>query len=284
MATAAEIQAHYDVDNEFYAIFLDRDYRTYSCAVWEGAETLERAQQQKLARIARFADVKTDDSVLDIGCGWGGMMKYCREELLARETVGLTLSKAQCDYVARTAPAPISIHLCSWRDYERGGAPFDALVSIGAFEHFASLHDRRQGRQVAIYRDFFRQCQRLSRPAARLGLQTIVAAKNPDSMQSARDARFLLSDIFQGTALPRVSEIHEAMEGLYEEQQSVMIGQDYAKTLTHWQRRLEAQREHVIARYGSELFERYCRYFVAARRSFENGYIDLRQMSLRRLS
>jgi cyclopropane-fatty-acyl-phospholipid synthase len=280
MATAQQIQAHYDVDNDFYRLFLDRDYRVYSCGVWADAETLEQAQINKLQRMAGFANLSPGAAVLDIGCGWGGMMRYATETCAAREAVGLTLSQAQLSYVLELSLPKLAVHLQSWADYENPGY-FDAVVSIGAFEHFASLQDRRDGRQLDIYRNFFRRCLSVSKPNAMLGLQTIVTARMPNTRQSVQDARYLLGSIFHGTALPWVHEIRQAAEGLYEEVDAKMIGADYGRTLQHWQWRLESQRAAVVTSYGDELFQRYQRYFEAARRSFDGGYIDLRQMSFR---
>ncbi len=76
MATAEDVQFHYDVHNDFYALFLDSSFRAYSCGVWEQAATLEEAQQDKIRRLCDFAKIESDKTVLDIGCGWGGLMRY----------------------------------------------------------------------------------------------------------------------------------------------------------------------------------------------------------------
>src|SRR5579872_6557576 len=101
MATTDDIKFHYDVDNDFFKLFLDDKYRIYSCGVWEAADSLEDAQENKLKRIADFANIKKGNRVLDIGCGWGGMLDYCLDVRDAKNVMGITLSKAQYEYIVK---------------------------------------------------------------------------------------------------------------------------------------------------------------------------------------
>lgn len=281
MATAQEIQSHYDVDSAFYALFLDRPRMVYSCGVWEGADDLERAQENKLGRMERFAGIKPGQRVLDIGCGWGGMLEYALERYQAAEASGLTLSRDQYGYIASKRIPRARVYLESWEDWE-ASSPFDAIVSIGAFEHFASLDDRKAGRERAVYRKFFETCARLSTRSARLGLQTIVTQNRPTTLQGVKDVRYLLENVFPGSALPNVSDIQAAITGIYEIEELRTIGMDYVRTLAEWNRRLRANMERILAGYGENIFRHYDQYFSAARSGFELGYTNLVQISLRK--
>jgi len=281
MATAQDIQYHYDVHNDFYALFLDTAFRAYSCGVWAQASTLEEAQQAKVQRLCDFAEIKVGHSVLDIGCGWGGVMRYAIEMRQAQRVHGLTLSKDQNDYIKHQDHPSISVDLQSWQEFKPPSDKYDAIVSIGAFEHFASRADRLSGQQREIYRQFFMRCRALSTQSAHLGLQTIVTARHPNNLQEMRDARYLLDKVFPGSALPSISDVQAAYLDVYELLEFRRIGKDYARTLAAWRERLEASRPHAIQAFGEDTFNHYVHYFNAAQRSFEAGVTDLLQVSLR---
>jgi cyclopropane-fatty-acyl-phospholipid synthase len=280
LATLDDIQFHYDVDNDFYMLFLDREFRAYSCGVWDGSITLEDAQRAKIDRICRFAHVTPASRVLDIGCGWGGLMERAISAHGAQLAHGLTLSNDQLTHIAQHGSPQVGAALESWLDH-RPEQLYDAVTSVGAFEHFVSREERLAGRQIDIYRNFFATCRRLSTPHAWLGLQTIVAARNPATLQEARDARYLLDKVFPGSALPAESDIHASSAGSYEVAEIHRIGRDYARTLACWRERLLAQRRVASERFGHEVVEHYLRYFDAAERSFSSGVTDLVQASLR---
>lgn len=284
MATAEDVQFHYDVHNDFYALFLDSSFRAYSCGVWDQAATLEEAQQAKIRRLCDFAKVEPGKTVLDIGCGWGGVMRYAIEVRKAQSAHGLTLSKDQHSYIKQLDHPSVSADLQSWQEYENKSCKFDSIVSIGAFEHFASREDRLGGKQREIYRQFFMNCRKFSNQDAHLGLQTIVSSRNPTSLQEIRDARYLLDKVFPGSALPSISDVQAAYLDVYELLQFRRIGKDYAKTLTVWRERLEESREHAIEAFGEYTFNHYVHYFKAAERSFDAGVTDLLQVSLRPLN
>jgi len=283
MASQAEIEYHYDINTDFFAAFLDTKYRVYSCGVWKRAATLEEAQQDKLDRICRFAGVTRRHRVLDVGCGWGGLMRRAVERFSAASAHGLTLSCDQFRYLREQSFPRTTVELRGWSETQFPAGAFDAIASIGAFEHFASRQDRAAGRQRAVYRRFFEWCSDVSAPDAAVGLQTIVTARQPAQLSEVRDTRFLLQEVFPGSALPTISDIQAAVQDLYEISDARRIGGDYARTLAEWRQRLEREQRWLRERFGDRLVEHYRSYFMAAERSFQSGVVDLVQLSLRKV-
>ena len=277
MATQQDIAQHYDVHNDFYSLFLDREHRAYSCGVWDNATTLEQAQTNKLDRICRFAGITIGDKIIDVGCGWGGLMQYAISEFGAESALGLTLSEDQFDHVSHQAGPSIQITLQPWQDYETE-VKFDAVVSVGAFEHFASLKDRANGNHVKIYKEFFDWCRNVSTEDAMIGLQTIITSRKPANLRELRDTKYLLKYVFPGTASPSFTDIEAAIAGRYEITQQRKIGSHYSRTLIEWQKRLRENEAEILKRFGNQLFEHYDRYFSMALRGFESGLLDLLQV------
>ncbi|ARV19181.1 Cyclopropane mycolic acid synthase MmaA2 [Curvibacter sp. AEP1-3] len=280
MATKEDIQFHYDVDNNFYQSFLDKTYRAYSCGVWRTAETLELAQQHKLDRLCRFANVSRGDAILDVGCGWGGLMERAIQKFGASSAHGLTLSADQTSFIKELARPDISVDLRSWQDFNSFTNHYDAIISIGAFEHFASLEDRQLNRHRDVYKKFFQWCRKVSKDDAHVALQTIVTSRQPRTLSEVRDTRYLLEKVFPGSALPSISDIQASVSDVYEISSAKRIGLDYARTLSHWEARLKEHEQETINNYGRPLYDHYMSYFSQARRSFEAGVVDLYQISL----
>lgn len=283
MASKADIEHHYDVDNEFFALFLDKKYRAYSCGVWKKASDLEQAQEDKFKRLCQYANVSQSDKVIDIGCGWGGLLHYIIDHYPNSQVHGLTLSTQQFEYVNQDRNQNLSVDLRSWQDFSAPGHKFDSIISIGAFEHFASFNDQAGSRQRDIYQSFFDWCQSISTSEAQIGLQTIVISRAPNSLSELRDSRYLLNNVFPGSALPTISDIQAAIIDKYEISAVSRIGLDYARTLNEWKQRLVFNKDVIIERYGQSLFDHYSIYFDAAQRCFESGYVDLYQVSLKRV-
>jgi len=283
MATKADIEHHYDVDNNFFALFLDKKYRAYSCGVWKSAVDLDQAQAHKLDRLCRYANVQSGHHVIDVGCGWGGLMKHVVEKYPDTHVHGLTLSTEQFKYVKGNPDPKLSVELSAWQEYPAPERKFDAIISIGAFEHFASFEDHAASRQRDVYRSFFDWCLSISTSSAQIGLQTIVINRAPNSISELRDSRYLLDKVFPGSALPAISDIQAAIIDKYEISSVRRIGLDYARTLSEWNNRLILNEGNIIECYGQQLFDHYRTYFDAARRCFETGYIDLYQASLSRV-
>jgi len=233
---------HYDLDERLYRLFLDRDMQ-YSCAYFEhwGA-SLEEAQLAKKRHIAAKLLIEPDQSVLDIGCGFGGMALYLARNLGAR-VVGVTLSSEQHAVATRRVEQAglqerIDIRLQDYRDVE---GPFDRIVSVGMFEHV--------GR--AGFDEFFGHANRLLGDDGVALLHAIGR-----SGHSQPTGSWVKKYIFPGGYLAPVSEVSESIErqGLLTADIEI-LRLHYAQTLRLWRERFGRRRDEAKALYD----ERFCR-------------------------
>jgi len=236
---------HYDLNGRLYSLFLDRD-RQYSCAYFpHGDETLEEAQAAKKRHIA--AKLKLDRpglTVLDIGCGWGGMALTLARDYGAYVT-GITLSEEQLHEArARAAAEGLEDRVTfELMDYRAVDETFDRIVSVGMFEHVG----------VPNYQAYFNTIKKCLAPDGVAILHSIgrfagAAITNP----------WIQKYIFPGGYSPALSEVTPAIEksGLLMTDIEI-LRLHYAKTLVHWRRRFAANRDAIAALYD----ERFCRMF-----------------------
>src|ERR1700730_9536524 len=136
-ATVGAVRFHYDMPTPSYELWLRRSM-SYSCALFSDdmAEDLDTAQLRKLDYMASQARIKESSRVLDIGCGWGGMMKRVSSHYGAQEVIGLTLSAAQAEWIRRDPPPRTTVHIEGWENHSLAER-YDAIVSAEALEHFA---------------------------------------------------------------------------------------------------------------------------------------------------
>jgi cyclopropane-fatty-acyl-phospholipid synthase len=275
-AAAAAIRHHYDVGNEFFALWLDSSL-TYSCALRESPDdTLEVAQQHKLRHHLDAVRADTAGAVLDIGCGWGSILQRLAEDHRVARSVGLTLSGEQAAFVRSRAYPGVEVRTQSWLDYEPD-TRFDGIVSIGAFEHFARPEDA-PAEKVRVYRDFFTRCRDwLSPGRGVLSLQTIAYA----NMSPADASRFIQQEVFPNADLPRLAEITAAAEGLFEVQSLDNGRLDYAWTCAEWARRLRRHRTAASRLVGPDMVARYERYLTLSALGFRMGKLQLLRIVLR---
>ena len=268
-ASKRNVAHHYDLSDRLYDLFLDAD-RQYSCAYFtDPANSLEQAQQDKLAHIAAKLAIEPGMRVLDIGCGWGGMALYLNRKLGA-EVTGVTLSEEQLKVArARAAEAGVSDKVrFELIDYRHVAGQFDRIVSVGMFEHVGPPN----------YRTFFRKCFELLTPQGVMLLHTIGRASEPGVTD-----KWTLKYIFPGGYNPALSEIVRGYEGLR------MICTDievlrlhYAHTLEQWYHRTTAAREAIIALYDERFFRMWQFYLAGALAAFRYGALVNYQLQFAR--
>ena len=146
-ASQDAIAHHYDVGNDFFALWLDRS-RTYSCAWYDDDQpTLEEAQDRKHDRLIEQAHAAGARRVLDVGCGWGALLRRLVDHHGVGAATGLTLSVEQARSIAEHADDRIDVRVENWADHSPS-EPYDAIISIGAFEHFAGYNMPRSGKKA----------------------------------------------------------------------------------------------------------------------------------------
>ena len=249
---------HYDIGNELYALFLDKDLQ-YSCAYFtDPSNGLEQAQFDKKAHIAAKLDLRPGLRVLDIGCGWGGMALFLHR-VAGVDVLGITLSQEQLKVAReRAAAAGVSDHVkFALVDYRLLDGRFDRIVSVGMFEHVGAAH----------YEEFYAKCRELLTDDGVMLLHTIGklgGAGTPDP--------FTDKWVFPGYHLPSLSQMCSASEKVK------MIVSDvetlrlhYAYTLRHWLNRALKARAKIEAMYDERFFRMWEFYLAGGIVMFENG-------------
>lgn len=266
------ISSHYDVSNAFYALWLDQR-RVYSCAYFMQADdTLERAQEQKLDHICRKLDLKPEQRLLDIGCGWGGLILWAAEHYQVRAT-GITLSQNQHDYVQeeiqkRGLQDRVQVHLMDYRDVPEDEA-FDKIASVGMFEHVGQ-HNLPK---------YFAKIYRLLKPGGLVLNHGITSSGLDTEGLGSGISDFIEQYVFPGGELVHVSQVIESLSthGL-ECWDAECLRPHYARTLWHWVDRLEANAEEAKKLVGEEKYRVWQIYMAGSAHAFERGWMSLFQI------
>jgi cyclopropane-fatty-acyl-phospholipid synthase len=239
---------HYDLDNDLFDRMLD-DTMSYSCGYWAQANTLEQAQQDKLALICAKLQLQPGMRLLDIGCGWGSLMRYACEHH-GVVCVGITVSKEQQAWAQSTSKNwPVRCELTDYRQFNVDGRQrFDRVASVGMFEHVG----RRN------YRTFFQVARRSLANDGLLLLHTI--GQNQSGQVSDP---WIERYIFPNGVTPAAAEICTACEQDFVVEDLHNFGADYDKTLMAWLSRFDAAWPGLQARYP-ERFRRMWRYYLMA--------------------
>ncbi len=275
----ANIQAHYDISDDFFALFQDPS-RTYSCAYFEPPDaTLEQAQLAKVDLNLDKLQLQPGMTLLDIGCGWGATMKRAIERYDVN-VVGLTLSKNQHAYSQQLLDGIDTdrshrVLLHGWEEFHQ---PVDRIVSIEAFEHFGFEH----------YDDFFKNCFDILPDDGRMTIQSSVSFHPYDlhargkklTFETARFIKFILTEIFPGGRLPTTEMMVEHGEKAgFTVPEAISLRPHYIKTLKTWGDALEAHRDEAIAITSEQVYDRYMKYLRGCEYYFTDEGLDVSLVS-----
>ncbi|MDR3372753.1 MAG: class I SAM-dependent methyltransferase [Ancalomicrobiaceae bacterium] len=277
---AEQIQFHYDVSDDFYALWLD-PRRVYSCAYYLLPDTtLAEAQAAKLDLICRKLDLKSGERFLDIGAGWGGLLIWAAENY-GVEATGITLSKNQFAHVSRLIEDKglgnrVRVKLLDYRDLN-GGEVYDKIASIGMFEHVGA----------AKMRGYFAKMKSLLEPGKVLMNHGITSSGLDGAQIGSGLGDFIERYIFPGGELLHISQVlREAAAAGLETVDVENLRPHYAKTLWAWSDALEAQlaeAERVLTatagkERGGKILRAYRLYLAGCAMAFEHGWVALHQI------
>jgi len=258
---------HYDVGNDFFALFLDESM-TYSCAVWSrGAETLEEAQDTKRELVCTKLALKEGERVLDVGCGWGAFPVHAAKRHGVHVT-GITLSEPQAERARRRAEEEgvadrVDIRVMDYR--ELAGERFDAIASIGMVEHVGVSNIDAYAGTLA----------RLLEPGGRLLNHGISRLRYGEPEAGPFSERY----VFPDAAPLHLSRVQAALEKTgFETRHVEGFRLDYARTLREWLRRLESNHDEAERIAGPERMRVWEVYLRGARRGFETGFTSIYQV------
>jgi cyclopropane-fatty-acyl-phospholipid synthase len=271
---AADIRYHYDVSNDFYRLWLDR-HMVYSCAYFAtGTEDIDTAQEQKLDHLCRKLRLRPGERLLDIGCGWGGLVCWAAERY-GVSAVGVTLSERQVEYARERIRAlglsdRVEARLEDYRDVP-GEGEFDKVVSVGMYEHVG----------IANLPLYFATIARLLKPGG-LALNHGITSGNRDGRaQGPPGGEFIDKYVFPGGELPHLSRVVYEIAGAGLEILDIEdLRPHYPRTLLHWLRRLEESREAAIAAAGTERYRIWRLYMPGMAYAFDRGWLSVAQLLL----
>jgi cyclopropane-fatty-acyl-phospholipid synthase len=266
------VRFHYDLSNDFFALFLDRRM-VYTCAYYFRPDaTLDEAQEAKLDLVCRKLKLDPDDRLLDVGCGWGALTAWAAERYRVR-AYGVTLSEAQATHATAMLRAANLRHAqvrCG--DYRTidGHACFEKIAAIGLIEHVGT----------ANYGSYFHRLHRLLTPG---GLLVNHGITHPMRAPWSTGMAFLTRRVFPGGELSPLGHTISSMEDAgFDIVDVEALGGHYAATTRDWLVRLYANRDRACAMVGEERYRTWIIYLAAASIAFRLGWIDIHQVVARR--
>ncbi len=268
---AAAIAHHYDVSNDFYRLVLGPSM-TYSCAVWEREDvTLEEAQAAKHELVCRKLGLEPGMRLLDVGCGWGGMVLHAAAHHGVR-AVGVTFSRRQAELAEKAVAEAgladrVEVRYQDYRDVDDG--PFDAISSIGMFEHVGLS-------QLAVY---FERAAAAAPPGGRLLNHAISRARRTPAGRASSANSFIDRYVFPDGELHEVGSVVSAMQGAgFEVRHIESLREHYALTLRAWVANLEANWDEAVAEAARGRARVWRLYMAASALNFEASRTQVHQV------
>jgi cyclopropane-fatty-acyl-phospholipid synthase len=270
------IQYHYDVSNDFYSLWLDRNM-VYSCAYFRReSDTLELAQEQKLDHILNKLMVRPGERFLDIGCGWGALILRAARKYGAKAT-GVTLSRNQFEFTSRRIreeglEGRCEVRLQDYRDIPDEGT-YDKIASVGMFEHVGLKH----------LGGYFSKVRSLLAENGLVMNHGITASDPDNSWVGLGAGEFINRYVFPHGELPHLSLVlrEMALAG-FEIADVESLRRHYARTCLEWAKGLEANRERAIASAGEKRFRIWQIYLAGCAHGFANEWMNIYQVLARK--
>ncbi|PAX56170.1 class I SAM-dependent methyltransferase [Brunnivagina elsteri] len=258
---ATGIESHYDISNDFYALFLDTKYKFYTCAeFFRDEETLEEAQENKAKYLLSLLNLNGNEKVLDLGCGWGAMLKYLQDTGHYGELTGFTLSKEQLTYTREKLG--LNVSLTNFITAPFGNTPCDRILSIGALEHvrpqelkqlYEKIYNSLTPKGLAVHQFF--SFERESYPASAILLQLFFPGSllviHRHHIEAAESVGFRIT--------------HDSIH-------------DYKPTIKAWYERLVENQKKALELVGLEIYNRYMTFFPVAWLFFEQKEAELHRI------
>ncbi|MGD9619676.1 MAG: cyclopropane mycolic acid synthase family methyltransferase [Mycolicibacterium sp.] len=276
----AEVQAHYDLSDEFFGLFQDPS-RTYSCAYYERADmTLQEAQLAKIDLALGKLSLEPGMTLLDIGCGWGSVMARAVHKYDVN-VIGLTLSRNQAKFVQQLVDGIETDRTCRTllRGWEQFDEPVDRIVSLEAIEAFPRER----------YAPFFKACHGFLPSGGRFVLQAIMGHPLkrwpelgiPIVMSDLKFMRFIAKEIFPGGSVPCDEDIIAlSAEAGFAMEDKQLLDEHYVRTLDTWAGALEAHHDEAVAATSEADYQRYLKYLVGCSDFFRRGISEVGQFTL----
>lgn len=235
-------ERHYDIGNDLYQCMLDKRMM-YTCALWKDAKNLDEAQEAKLEEVCQKLNLKPGMHLLDIGCGWGGLAQFAAQNYGVKVT-GLTVSRQQAEFAREMCRGlPVEIRLQDYRDLKDS---FDAVVSLGMFEHVGYKN----------YSTYMQTIHRCLKDNGIFVLRTIGSNKSTTSFDP-----WMNKYIFPNAMIPSIQQIGQSAEGFFVMEDWKNYSTDYDKTLMAWFRNFNSHWEILKPHYGDK-FYRMWRYYL----------------------
>ena len=260
---ASGIEAHYDVSNDFYALFLDSQYRFYTCAdFFSEKDTLEEAQSHKAEYLRTLLFLEGHEKILDLGCGWGSMLKYLKDKGHSGSISGFTLSKEQFVYDREVLNLDVSLTNFITTSFEHSA--YDRIFSIGALEHvrpkelkalYQKMYDALVPGGLAVHQffSFNREDYPISAVIIQLFFPGSNLSRHQKHLEFAQDAGFAIA--------------HDSIH-------------DYKPTIKAWYDRLVNKQKEAIKMVGLETYNRYATFFPIAWLFFQQNEAALHRVVL----
>ena len=255
-------EVHYDIGNKLYEKMLDKRM-TYTCGYWKDAKNLDEAQEAKLELICKKIGLKSGMKVLDIGCGWGSFLQYAAEKYDI-EGVGITISKEQVA-LGNERVKDLNVEI-RFQDYRDVTEKFDAIVSVGMFEHVGPKN----------YKTFMKQVEKNLKDDGVFLLHTIGDHQN----NSLRGNAWLNKYIFPNGVIPSQTQIMDSIDKIFVMEDWHNFGVDYSTTCKSWHDNFKAHWDELKEDYDDRFYRMWSYYLLSCVGSFRARNVQLWQIVL----